>query len=718
MKSQQLHLTPALRFNQSGSVLVQFALLMGVLVAILGILDIGYMYYAKRELQRIADQAAVEAVQNISAGKCMEAGEASITNNWPLLGITRNKDAELVSCGNWNPDQKKAAPHSSPEYFGTGELNAAKVIVQGTSLILLPGPWSHIVTARAIAKRDEPLAQFSVGARLLDVGCNQQLAPLVQLLKVVGVDDPCVSVGNYEGLVGAKISASGLLKTLGLPLDTNLSVADINNLLTAEKISLGKLLDTALTLGGHSELLDLNAKLLSLLSAQLGIDALNLEIPLGSGPNGPGIFAGIHAPDGTLASAMDVQLNVLDIVTAAVGVGTSGRAISIPSLKVDVPFITGKLLEVKAGIIEPPSISIGSVGATAYNAQVRLYINVDTSGALGGLLELLGTQIKLPIFVDVARAKGTIEDITCKVPGQNSTARIRVDPSIVQACIGKTIGAPFSTRTPICDSIQNETLVSVLGLIKVNNKIYADVLSDGPYQSPDMMAGDTWSTPYNNLNLGTTLANLVNELLRLLGNLLGAPSDSSWTPAQNKQAAQDMANYYFGIGNNAMPPLPTIRLGLINGKPGAYDTNALVGLLSKDIDRSGQGCFLGIPFLCWQTNDWQKWGNNVGRVDGGGLIERYIGGGTCFSITNIDVTKFNQCMRDELAKELLKAPSNKPKNFLQVLLAPLLEVLKGILNPLGKFLAGPILNELLGINLGVTDVNVNAISCGNAQLVY
>ena len=706
--------------RQEGSILVQFALVMGILIAILGIVDVGFMYYAKRDLQRIADLAALEAVRGLDYGvggpaNCQLKGQNSIQDNWPAA-LTPDQANTSITCGNWDPQT-----HATPLHFGaSGPLNAAHAFVQGKSPILLPGPWSRTISAEAVAKFNEPLVNFSVGTTLLNVGCNQQLAPLIQLLKIAGVGNPCVTAGGYEGLVGAKISASGLLKALGLPLDANLSLVDLNDLLVAKKITLGELLNTALTLGGHTELLGLNAEILRLLGLQMGIDALNLEIPLGSGPNGPGIFAGIHAPDGTTASALDVQLDVLDIVTAAIGVGTSGRGVSVPGLGIQIPGILPNLLRVKAGVIEPPSIGLGGVGATAYNAQVRLYADVDTSGGvLGGLLQLLGTRIKLPIFIDVARAKATVQDISCRVPGKDSTATIRVDASIANACIGKAIGNPFSTRTPICETIQNEDLVSVLGLIKVTNHVNVDALQN-TYTSPEMKAGDTWRTNGNSLNLGTTLSSLVSELLRLVGNLLGAPNESQWTPAENIQAAQTMANYYIGTGPNALPSLPKINLGIhIPAIPGAYDTSALVNRLIADIDRSGQGCLLGIPFLCWQTNEWKTWGDSVGRVDGGLLVPKYIGGGSCLTSAGNSSSTFNQCIRDKLSEELLKKPSsNKPKNFLQVLLAPLLDVLKAILDPLGNLLAGPVLRDLLGIELGLNDVNVKSVGCGSAQLVY
>lgn len=715
--------------SQGGSILVQFALILGVLITILGILDIGYMYYAKRDLQRIADLAAIEAVQNIDHGtgtateNCSDGGLRSLAKNWPLA-VSRDTERTSVTCGNWDPGNTE-----NRHFRSNGVLNAAHVTTQGTSLTILPGPWSRTIKAEAVAKRNEPLVNFSVGTRLLGIGCNQKLAPLIQLLKIVGVGDPCLTVGGYEGLVGAQISASGLLKALGLPLDTDLTIADVNDLLAAEKVSLGFLLDTALRLGGHSELLDLNAELLRLLGLGLGIDALHLEVPLGSGSGETGIFASIHAPDGTSASALDVQLNVLDIVTAAVGVGTTGRGVSIPGLSIQVPGVLPNLLQVKAGIIEPPSIGIGGVGATAYNAQVRLFVNVDTTGGvLGGLLQLLGTQIKLPIFVDVARATATVEEITCKVPGKNSTTSIRVDASVAEACIGKTTGDPFSTRTPICKSLQNETLVSVLGLIKIRNQIHISALEDD-YTSPALKAGDTWTTPGNSLNLGDTLFGLVDELLRLIGELLGSPTGGQWSASQNEESAVKMADYYLGKSSpnhpgGAIPKdayLGDGLLGLGRGPKGVYDVPLLRDRLQADINRTTQSCFL-LPFLCWQTNEWASWANDIesaniasDRACWGVTPEGFVTAGAAG--TAVDVARFNQCVERELKEALLETPNAKP-NFLQVLLSPLLEVLKAILNPLGNILAGSILSNLLGIQLGVNDVNVNSIGCGSAQLVY
>ena len=716
------------RKQQRGGVLVFFALLLGVIMAIMGVIDLGYMYYAKRDLQRHADLAALSAVQGIDffgspaarIQACEQAGYASVQANWPesapIVPIEKK-----VTCGQWSP-----ADYSAPRYFRAGgaEINAAHVVLEGRSPKFFPSTWSRNLRVEAIAKRGDPLAVFSVGTTLVGVGCRQQLAPLVQLLKLVGVGDPCAKVGGYEGLVGAQVSASGLLKALGIPLDADLSVVDVNDLLKAQKVTLGRLLDAALTLGGQEELLDVNAELLSLLSTQLGLDALNLELPLGSGPDGPGIFAAIHAPDATKASALDVQVNVLDIVTAAVGVGTSGRGIAVPGLSVAVPGVLPNLLRVKAGVIEPPSIAIGGIGATAYNAQVRLYIDVDTAGgALGGLLQLLGTRIKLPIFIDVARAKGTLEELSCKVPAVNSTAKIRVDASVAQACIGKASGDPFSTRVPICETLQPETLISALGLIRIHNTVQVDALEDD-YLSPELRAGEMWTTPGNRLNLGTTVSNLVNELLRLLGELLGSPTSSNWTPAQNAESAATLANYYLGIGAQSHPNGAIPKTGILGllGPSGTYNVNSLRDRLKADINRTSQSCFL-LPILCWQTDEWNSWANDIqsaniasGRACWGQTPEGFVTVG--LGGNAVDVDRFNRCVERELKEAMLEAPANSKPNYLQVLLQPLLSLLEKLLNPLGNLLAGPVLRDLLGIELGLNDVRVTDVGCGGGELVY
>lgn len=715
------------RARQTGSVAISVAIAFGTLIVLLIGIELGYLFYQKRELQKAVDLAALAGAAFVAPLDCGEGvthAKASANGTGPgdpqrnLPPAFMLEDAD-ITCGRWDPTAYADAPHFGP---GVTDYNAIRIAMQREAPPLLPFfPGTRVIAAEAVAMREEPLAVFSVGSTLVHVGCHQKLAPLVQLLKIVGTGDPCVTVGGYEGLVGAHISASGLLAALGLPLTADLTIADIHALLAARTVKLGLLLETALKLAGQEALLDVNARLLSLLDAQLGIDALDLEIPLGTGPDGPGIFAAIHAPEDTKATALDVQLDVLDLITAAVGVGTSGRGVSVPGLGVQIPGILPNLLEVKAGVIEPPSIGIGGEGATAYNAQVRLYIDVDTAGgAVGGLLQLLGTRVKLPIFVDLVRAKATVEHLSCESPLSDSTAQLRVDSSVAQACIGKVSGDPFSIRTPICESLENETLVSVLGLLKLDNRVKVDAFHQSEI-SPPLRAGETWQTAGNGLDLGTTLAEVVNELLRLLSEaLLGSPTGGDWTPAENEEAAIQMARYYLGLSSPAHPggPMPTVPLGA-SGPTGAYDVDALATRLSADMNRMSQSCLL-LGLICWKNDEWADWARHVRTVACIGAVpeEGFVTIGPAGTPLHVD--RYNRCVERELKEELMKPPpsSGTQSSLLQTLLGPLLDLLEAILNPIGNLLAGPVLSDLLGIDLGVNDVNVRSVGCGHARLVY
>ena len=202
--------------RQHGSVLIQFALFLSIIVLMLGVVDLGYSFYAKRDLQRIADQAALEAVQGIdfndpnNINACQNAGNNSVSANWPTpLDAPTNQS---VVCGEWS-----ASKYAAPQYFdGTARpVNAAHVILVGESLRLLPLTWNRTIRVEAIARRSTPVAEFSVGSQLLSF---DEKAPLGRLLKLVGLDIEKLSVLDSEGLANAKITPAGLLKALGINL--------------------------------------------------------------------------------------------------------------------------------------------------------------------------------------------------------------------------------------------------------------------------------------------------------------------------------------------------------------------------------------------------------------------------------------------------------------------------------------------------------------------
>lgn len=720
--------------QQTGSVLVQFALLLGIIVAILGVLDIGYMYYAKRELQRTADLAALQAVHGMAVGgarvDCEQAGVESVRANWlsnsPITPVVPIENS--VVCGAWD-----SSSYKEPTYFqdGGAHLNAAQVVLKGETPTFFPGTWSRGVEVYAIAKREEPQAVFSVGSKLLSRGrCGaglEQLDELSNLLSLLGVGQTCVVLNGYEGLVNLQIdgvekkaTAGQLLTALGLPLEVDMTVLDVNELLAANKVSLGELLNATAFLAGNDQgVLQSNAKLINALSAKLKIDAFSLLVPLGAGLGGVGLFSGIKSDSENNVSALNMPLNIMNIISTAVAIGTSKRGLDVPGLEIGIPGILPNVLKVRAGITEPPSIAMGSSGTTAYNAQTRLYIDVDTgNGILGGLLRSLNVQIKLPIFIDLSRAKVTLGKVNCAVPYEESSAEFIVERSIAQLCIGKVTGDPFSTSTPICESLDEGKLITALGLIELKNKVKLDVLGNNKNPDPlEVKLSETFPAGGVSLNFSATFSNVLNEIFRLLME----PRVNIKSLADNEESAKRMANYLLGVGADAHPEGVIPKNKIIGLTSGIYDLDKLTERLIKEIPAVDEKKCVLVFLLCKASNFWDGWGDRLKSLaapaDSSCRGKPYEEVVDKFLSLGPDAIFFNECVEKRLKEALLKPSSEQVPNYLPVLLKPIVAVLGKILEPVGMVLDN-VLQERRGIELGGADVSLNSLSCSSAVLVY
>ncbi|REM67362.1 hypothetical protein DSI38_11475, partial [Mycobacterium tuberculosis] len=138
----------------------------------------------------------------------------------------------------------------------------------------------------------------------------------------------------------------------------------LNTLLAGRSVALGDLLNAIVTVAGQNSLLASNIALLQAIQAKLGLT--NLMVQLGSLANGPsGLFAQIISPGGTGASALNVGVSALDLLYTSIGVATANHAIDVSSLNINL--LSLAQVSVKAGVIQPPSIGIGGIGAKAYN---------------------------------------------------------------------------------------------------------------------------------------------------------------------------------------------------------------------------------------------------------------------------------------------------------------------------------------------------------------
>lgn len=689
---------PAGRVSQRGAVLIlTAAFMMTALLSLALVIDSGRLYVKKRDLQRLADLSAQESAsrQACTAGHdATQLARSSATRN---AFITTNRTDRRVSaeCGEVVLDQGVRRFQSN-----AASTQAIRVTVEEdvAASLIAGGLFGNRITLRAtaVALRLSPTAVFRVGSKLLT---TSPTAPLMSLLSAVGVDLAGTSVGSYDGLANVKITPAGLLNALGLPVAADISVAELNQLLAATDVNLLNLLDATVRAADREDLLATNLGLLQRLQAELGIS--QFQVQLGSDPaisGNRGLFAAIQTPNNEAAPALGVGVNALDLVTAAVGVGTRDNGIDVDVNTAGVSglnILTG--LRVAARVIEPPSIGMGGVGTKAYTGQVRLHTDIDTSNGLTGILQVLGTRIKLPVILDAVAAEGTITAIDCDASPR--TVTIDVKSSVANACIGKPSPTALWSDSEVCTTgVQDENLVSLLGLNLISGKVAQSALS--VTETMTLAVGETKTTAPNTLPIGTTVSNLVAGVLNLIGNPASTPTALTAT-----QAAA-LADKYLG-----MPAL----------QPGSGRTDYTFGDLDRVRDRlDDDGVDWSRPAGIFSGTMLNQWFNKVLEIPATGgcyvnLSVPVVYARSCVRSTLITAlqTSADQGALDALVTGLL---GSVVQPLLSTILSPLLALLEPLLNGIGLLLSN-LLSNLLGLDLGRTDITLDSITCGRGQLV-
>lgn len=708
--------TPHGRRRQRGSVIINTAIALSLIVIALIGTELGYLFFMKREFQKTADLSALAGAQRLSAlvtpNGCAAAIAAATTNaGQNLPGIAIN----TPECGNWAPAN---TPPASATACLTGEenrfipgglpYNAVRVRITKAPPTLLPFfSGSRNICVQAVGALGSPVATFSVGTKLVTI---QNDSLLGRSLKSIGLD-LSGSLAGYDGLVNAKITPSGLLKELGVTVTADMTVGQINALIDAKTVNLADLLNATVKLAGLTNLLDSNLTLLNAIKAKLGLNSLDVSL---------GKLLKIVAPDSAVGSALNVGLNAFDVLFAGIGVATQKHAIEVTGLNV------ANLVKAKVALIEPPSIAVGGVGATAYTGQVRTFVQIDT-----GSIPVVGSLVRLnlPIMLDAVTGTGTAAEM-CTASLRTSSgvdqARIAVKASVLKLCVGRPGADPtkedeiFSTSASCDANLTNDQLlkVSLLGinLISLNTKLKVDPL---PIDTSVTLAAGETKTVGNDLLLGTTLKNLTNALLAaLLANSLS--TGVTPTPAQRAE----MAKALWGTPACTTRDCRQTRLGQVNDKITAAANGLsgfLGGVVNNTLDLLNQLVTLNVIGLL------QSIGNLVGNLLGavgdvlggilGGLLGNQCTGGGLFGGSGTDAGCINE-IADSL-KNTSSGGSSSPPNAILSLVSFLLSALQPVLDSLGKDVLTPILQKILGLHLGQVDVNLRALDCNAAPiLVY
>src|ERR1700754_1542536 len=116
------------RQGQGGSMSITMLLLLLGLVAMLGLAEIGYLYWAKRDTQKVADLAAIAGAQRLdkcaadNSDNSQARGNAVTDNHFPSDGTL------TIACGNWSPS------HPADGHFvaatASDPVNAVRVVAE------------------------------------------------------------------------------------------------------------------------------------------------------------------------------------------------------------------------------------------------------------------------------------------------------------------------------------------------------------------------------------------------------------------------------------------------------------------------------------------------------------------------------------------------------------------------------------------------------------
>lgn len=688
------------RQRGSMTVAIVFAVIVGLVL--LGVAQLGYAYYMKREMQKASDLAALSAVQVLGLGapadcsRAQAAGQAAVLANVPNILDTFSAGDVTVACKVWDTSRADASGMYVFDPASGQAPNALRVTLTKTLKSLLPDfiTGGTPVQTVAVAANTRPVAVFTVGSRLLRL---QKGGLLSQLLATVGATPAQLDVLDAAGLASVNITPSGLLEALGLPVSVATGVGTPAQLAALNNLTLGQLLQATLTVMNKSG--DTAGASLGLLTnainVVLNVMPVNLPVKL----FGDGGVLDLNVTGGDVDSALRADVNALNVLETALVIANGQNLVN---LGLNVPLLG---VQSQVRIVEPPSIGVGGVGAQASSAGIRVYLRANTSNIplVGPLLaSTLGTRIDLPVIIDVAQSTGTVSRL-CQVPLTESQATIDVTSSVASICLGRFPGmasavdnvqANFLSITNSCQpasfaAIQRYQVLNVLGILPLTSKVTLPIFNSAAPVSVTLTEppspNSSATVNATSVNLAALASNLADAVVGgILGDLIG--TGTPLTPEQRTSLATTLVG---GGGSNAGKSISQV----------VNDMQWSSTALNQLGQRMATGGLTGVLGGTLQL---------VGNILNS-LLLAPLSDLTCALAITPDAIR--QC-RVNAVSSLALSGGNQVGGVLSIvvtLLQPLLGMLSTVLQQL---------LDLLGLSIGQTDVSLLSVDCGKPRLVY
>lgn len=411
------------RYQRGASAVLVAVVLLALLTALGTALDVGRLYLAQRDLQRLANLAALDGARAI--GGCrgvvdepQVAAEAAVRNSLQLNGADlalldhplSSVDLGVIT----GAGGRRGFSASAPE-----EAVAVQVtLVNPAPARLLPlfstGRGNQRAQAAAFSA---PMAALSAGSSLanLDAGDSPVLNAVLGGLLGGSLS---LDAASYRGLANAQVTLQQLV-------ETGIVAADIGDFLDTE-------IPAPVFLDALGEALSASDPALAALVEQIAAVADPARTVL------PGDLFAVEQGLESLAGGLPV--NAADLLSAIALAAAQGAPVDL-AVPINLPGLASSNLQLR--VIEPPQF--GGPARPGIGADGQPRVQARTAQAEIGLelaLNLLLLNVTLQLDMTLAQAVATLNELSCaSVVQPEHAATVDVDTGIAALSLGLQVGS-------------------------------------------------------------------------------------------------------------------------------------------------------------------------------------------------------------------------------------------------------------------------------------
>lgn len=602
--------------RQRGAAAVFAAIALIAMLAMMALaIDVGRLYFAQRDLQRLANLSALDAAR-VASGCSADGvmGSLAAVSAEVQSSLQRNRDAgSLTGISSATEVGRKTvdAAGAVRGFEALGETDSKRNAVEVTltrqtpSRIfpLISSGGSKTLTAVAVASQ-QAVGGFTVGSSTVTLSTRESalLNPVLRALLCPSGGASCeaginLSAADYQGLAGANVSLGDLIggaTSLGLDVD---SVADLLALQLSLPQWLGVLgagLETATTSTGA----EVSSGVVGLVQGLAGTtESSGGAFGLSELLNGTGVA--LSGPVDTVLTTVpfvDARSLLLGLAQTA----SDGNALEVEGTGLDVPGVaTVKVYLVVGDPARPGLGSAGSEEAVATTQQLTLKVRIAAGSVLTGLktaiegivngllgalgavgvnttVSVLSTDLNIGVDVGVTAAEARLDELQCPTTAINNglpVARLSTNAGVATVRV-----ASFSSSEPAPAALNASTNLPLASVAIDASCVGAKLGS--------LCLGVNLGTTTQRLGLQMTSADVASHSNTALNDVTRYTVSTTTPPYYTAQnPVSNMNPQTLGSPVNA-----AVTLGLSSTTTGGTGlTGLLSGLLSGLVNSLGSG---------------------------------------------------------------------------------------------------------------------------------